>query len=127
MNKHKLIILPGLFCSLFLTSPIYANDVPTPQTVRLLASQCAQCHGTTGNSLGDFDSIANENFGELLNELLEMKRDDDNEVMHKQIKGYTDDQIYLIADYYSRLPEIPVDERNTPEQEKINELDEKND
>ena len=82
---------------LWFSSLAYAID-PSPETTRLLASQCAQCHGTTGNTLGDFDSIAGEDFHELLDELLEMKADNDNEVMHKQIKGYTAQQIWFIAE-----------------------------
>lgn len=97
----KLSILIGC---LLLSVPIQALGIdPSPETTRLLASQCAQCHGTTGNSSG-FDSIAGENFQELLSELLEMKADKDNEIMHKQIKGYTENQIWFIADYYANLP-----------------------
>ncbi len=105
----KLLTFPGrlTFCFVLLgfASFLHANDTdPSPETIRLLASQCAQCHGTNGNSLGGFDSIAGESFRELLDELLEMKVDNDNEVMHKQIKGYTDQQIWFIAEYYSSLP-----------------------
>lgn len=90
---------------------------PSPETARLLASQCAQCHGTTGNSLGDFDSIAGENFDELYSELLEMKADDDNEIMHKQIKAYTDEQLWFIADYYANLPSIESDEEGEQDED----------
>ena len=98
---HRLLIL--LSCLLFVPIQAFAID-PSVDTTRLLASQCAQCHGTTGNTLGGFDSIAGESFQELYNELLEMKADNDNKIMHKQIKAYTDDQVFFIADYYSRLP-----------------------
>jgi sulfide dehydrogenase cytochrome subunit len=116
-------LLKVLMGGLLLSAPMLANAIdPSPETTRLLASQCAQCHGTTGNTLGDFDSIAGEDFQELLDELLEMKADNDNEVMHKQIKGYTEQQIWFIADYYANLP---ADSNNEGEDEKDEDEDKK--
>ncbi len=76
---------------------------PTPG--RLLASQCAQCHGTDGRSVSDIDSLVGE--GEDLREdMLEMKnsanRDD---IMHLQASGYTDAEIQHISDYFASLPD----------------------
>jgi len=100
---HKLLIaLISSFMLLFLIPEVSADSA---SDARLLASQCAQCHGTTGNTLGDFDSIAGESFSELYDELMEMKAEDKNEVMHKQIQGYSEAQIWLIADYYARFSE----------------------
>jgi cytochrome c553 len=116
-------LLTVLLGSLLFSAPIQAEGVvPSTDTTRLLASQCAQCHGTTGNTLGDFDSIAGEDFQELLDELLEMKAENDNEVMHKQIKGYTDQQIRFIAEYYANLP---ADSNNEGEDEKDEDEDKK--
>ncbi|MCB1824535.1 MAG: hypothetical protein KDJ54_08140 [Candidatus Competibacteraceae bacterium] len=72
-----------------------------PPSGRLLASQCAQCHGTNGQAVGDIDRLAGEGFQELWEEMLEMKYSrDTGDIMHRQAKGYTDDQIRLIAEYY---------------------------
>jgi sulfide dehydrogenase cytochrome subunit len=118
-------LLTVLLGSLLFSAPIQAEGVvPSTDTTRLLASQCAQCHGTTGNTLGDFDSIAGEDFQELLDELLEMKAENDNEVMHKQIKGYTDQQIRFIAEYYANLP---ADSNNDGKDEDEDEDDEDED
>ncbi len=87
--------------SLSLVSPVAAADLAVDRT---LASQCAQCHGTDGNSVGDIDGLAGESFNELYRELLEMKRDDDQDLMHLQAKGYTNDQLARIAEYFSSLP-----------------------
>jgi sulfide dehydrogenase cytochrome subunit len=115
-------LLKVLMGGLLLSAPMLANAIdPSPETTRLLASQCAQCHGTTGNTLGDFDSIAGEDFQELLDELLEMKADNDNEVMHKQIKGYTEQQIWFIAEYYANMP---ADSNNEGENEDEKDEDE---
>jgi sulfide dehydrogenase cytochrome subunit len=65
---------------------------------RLLASQCAQCHGTDGNAVSGFESIAGED--DIYGELMEMKRKSVPEsIMDRQARGYTDEQIRLIADY----------------------------
>lgn len=91
------------FCALAcLAFPLYAAD---PDVDRLLASQCAQCHGTNGRAVGDIDSLAGESFGELYDELLEMLLEHDaGDIMEHQAQGYTEDQLRRIAEYYSRLP-----------------------
>ena len=85
--------------------PVTPTDpvVTTPTAGRLLAAQCAQCHGTDGNSVTGIDSLDGESRNEIVNEMLEMQNDNDNELMHLQAKGYTAEQIGLIADYFSGL------------------------
>lgn len=70
---------------------------------RLLASQCAQCHGTNGAGPG-FDEIAGKNARELYNELREMKYRPIEGIMDRQARGYTDSQLDLISNYLSSLP-----------------------
>lgn len=71
---------------------------------RLLASQCAQCHGTNGAGPG-FDDIAGKSAAELFHELIEMKyRPSIENIMDRQARGYTDNQLRLISDYFSTLP-----------------------
>lgn len=130
--KKILLILPKLLTvllgSLLFSAPILANGAdPSPETTRLLASQCAQCHGTTGNTRGDFDSVAGEDFQELLRELLSMKKDNDNDIMHIQIKGYTEQQIWHIADYYSRMQKQSAGDGVLPDSEGKNSEDNKDD
>ena len=67
---------------------------------RLLASQCAQCHGTNGAGPG-FEEIAGS---DLFNDLIEMKHRRIEGIMDRQARGYTDEQLQLIADYLSALP-----------------------
>lgn len=75
-----------------------------PPGGRLLAAQCAQCHGTNGNGLG-FDELAGEPAGELYDELLEMKyRSRIEGIMDRQARGYSDAQLRQIADYLATLP-----------------------
>jgi len=74
----------------------------TPSAGRLLASQCAQCHGTDGISVSRIDSLAGES-GEILEEMFEMKGRTRNRVMHLQAKGYSNAEIREIANYFSKL------------------------
>lgn len=91
---------------------------------RLLASQCAQCHGTNGYAIGDFDEIAGEEARDMRDDLLDMKGEDRPEnIMDHQALGYTDEQIRRIASYYATLPEKPEgedgadDDRESAEEE----------
>ena len=67
---------------------------------RLLASQCAQCHGTNGAGPG-FEEIAGK---DIFNDLIEMKYRPIEGIMERQARGYTDEQLRLISDYLSTLP-----------------------
>lgn len=78
------------------------------QQGRLLASNCAQCHGTDGHSQGGIDSLAGMPFAELYDELRDMKADPDTgNIMHLQASGYTDDQLRQIATFYSQVRSNP--------------------
>ena len=69
---------------------------------RLLASQCAQCHGTNGQGPG-FDELAGKSANDLYNDLREMKLRPVEGIMDRQARGYTDQQLRLIADYLSTI------------------------
>lgn len=77
-----------------------------PAVNRLLAAQCAQCHGTDGYARGGFEGLAGEEAKDLFEDLMDMKGEDKPEnIMDHQALGYTDEQIRRIASYYSNLPE----------------------
>ena len=69
----------------------------TPDTGRLLGSQCAQCHGTNGVSVNGWDSIAGED--DLADEIY-----DDEPIMSAQAHGYTSQEITLIGNWLKTLP-----------------------
>ncbi|MGV6821197.1 MAG: c-type cytochrome [Parvularcula sp.] len=97
---------------------------------RLVASQCAQCHGTDGNALGDFESLAGMEYRDLRDKLYDMWRPGETgDIMKHQAKGYTLEQLDMIALYYSSLPQ-PADGGNGgegSENEGENEGDENDD
>jgi len=81
--------------------PALAQTVTTdPPAGRLLASNCFQCHGTNGK--GGVESLAGESVSEIYNELKEMQRKTNPEMMDMHARGYTDAELRLIADYFSK-------------------------
>jgi len=75
-----------------------------PPAGQLLASQCAQCHGTNGAGPG-FDKIAGKSADDLYGDLIEMKYSTQIEsIMDRQARGYTDAQLYELSNYLATLP-----------------------
>lgn len=75
-----------------------------PHAARDLAATCANCHGTDGRSVGGSDSLAGVPAANTLQKLKEF-RDGDRPamIMHQISKGYTEEQLKLIADYFAAL------------------------
>lgn len=91
---------------------------------RLLASQCAQCHGTNGVSAGGFDSLAGESIREIEEELSEvLTPGESSDIMDHQAQGYNDYQIRLIAEYFSRLPKAPKESGEDDEVDEVDDVD----
>lgn len=60
------------------------------------------------------DSLRGESAGEIYDELQEMKYSaKTNDIMHRQAKGYTDQQLWLIAAYYAGLSDRGISGSNT--------------
>ena len=69
---------------------------------RNMAANCANCHGTGGNSAGGMPSLAGQSreaLARALREFREGKRP--STIMHQLSKGYSDEQIELIAAYFA--------------------------
>lgn len=78
--------------------------VADPTAGRLLASQCAQCHGTDGYAVSGFESLAGESVREIVEEFKEMHADKTPDIMDLQARGYTDEQVRLIAEFFAAQP-----------------------
>jgi cytochrome c553 len=75
------------------------------QDARYLASVCANCHGTDGHSadsqgIPGLAGLAAPYFIEQMNAFRTGARQ--ATVMHQLSKGFTDQQISLLADYFSK-------------------------
>ncbi|MBI5688716.1 MAG: c-type cytochrome [Verrucomicrobia bacterium] len=80
-----------------------AGSAATPPG-QLLASQCAQCHGTNGQAVSGFESIRGKSASDMYKTLVEMKNRPAENIMDRQARGYTDAQLRLIAEYLAKLP-----------------------
>jgi cytochrome subunit of sulfide dehydrogenase len=113
---RKMILIPLLFG---LTAQVQAaadcnltfNKTTTPKTIstnnpngELLASQCYQCHGYEGRSLGEIDSIAGKSASDLYGDLIDFKNNGKKDIMSLQARQYSDCELEAIANYLSSLP-----------------------
>ena len=74
---------------------------------RAWAASCAACHGTNGKSAAEeIKPLAGKPKAELVKALKEAKAGEPKTltVMHQHAKGYTDDEIERIAEFFSKQP-----------------------
>ncbi|ASQ89543.1 sulfide dehydrogenase [Prosthecochloris sp. GSB1] len=68
---------------------------------QILALSCASCHGEDGKSVGIIPGFHGKSATYLENALLDFKTDKRySTVMARHAKGYSDEEIKLIADYF---------------------------
>lgn len=90
----------ALIAALFVL-PVTAKAEGVSQSA-MLANSCAGCHGTDGNSPGSIPSIAGKT-PQFIQEALMGFRDGSrpSTVMGRHANGYSDEEIKLIADFFS--------------------------
>jgi len=80
-------------------APALAQDA---QLARNLAATCANCHGTNGNARGDMKPLAGMPADKMLAMLADFKSGNQPAtIMHQIAKGYTDEQVKLVAAYFA--------------------------
>jgi cytochrome c553 len=89
---------------------IFTAVAPTPSSSaesatlvpvgRLFASNCAQCHGTDGQS-GSISQLAGMPAASMFTKMKDQQTH--NSIMGAQARGYTDDEIKAIAAYFATL------------------------
>lgn len=96
---------PALAALYLIGTPTFAHATDpqlAPQLARNLAATCANCHGTNGHSVGGMDSLAGESQDRLMRKLRGFKSGERAAtIMHQIAKGYTDEQLALIAAYFA--------------------------
>ena len=98
--KHRGLSIAkwALLAGLGLTYPAAAQD----QGARSLAGNCTGCHGPGGNSSGTIPTIAALDRAYIITALQEFKAGTRQAtVMHQHAKGYTDQEIEILAEYFS--------------------------
>lgn len=81
-----------------------AAHAADPNLGRNLAATCANCHGTNGQAVkgAGMDALAGMEKAKILQKLADFKSGDKPaSIMHQIAKGYTDEQLDLIAAYFA--------------------------
>jgi sulfide dehydrogenase cytochrome subunit len=87
------------------TAYAQAAAAPNPHQARNLAATCANCHGTNGQARGDMKPLAGVSAEKIVAMMADYKSGNQPAtIMHQIAKGYTDDQIKLIAAYFAAQP-----------------------
>lgn len=106
--RVAMIAFPVLAVFLLLSSYVMA-DGDQQDDIRLgraLGMSCTACHGMRGISPGSIPSIYGKSGKFILDELEAFKAGKrESTVMERLAKGYSDEEIRLIAEYYASLAE----------------------
>ena len=96
---------PLLIAAALAAAPLAAAAQDSP-AARSLAATCANCHGTEGRSatkeVASLAGLSREHIAGQMKAFRDGSRP--ATVMHQIAKGYSDQQIELVADYFSRRP-----------------------
>ena len=103
LGSFAMRLLPILFIGLIAASTALAEP---PSRGAMLSGSCAGCHGTDGRSPGSIPPIhgrSAESIRDSLQDFRSGKRP--STVMGRHAKGYTDEEIALIAEYLANRPQ----------------------
>jgi len=72
---------------------------------RNLAATCANCHGTNGQARGEMKTLAGVPADKIVSMVADFKSGaQPATIMHQISKGYTDEQIKLVAAFFAAQP-----------------------
>ena len=94
----------SLFIFAFMTSlaPLAYTHADELSPGAILGASCEGCHGTNGNSPGAIPPIAGKSVDYLVESLQEFRSGErEATVMGRHAKGYTDEEIRLIAEFFA--------------------------
>ena len=95
------VTLVGLGGWLTLAPGAHADEITRGE---MLSVSCAGCHGTDGRSPGSIPSIAGKSADTIETALKEFRSGQrESTVMGRHAKGYTDEEIKLIATYFGSV------------------------
>ncbi len=109
MTPRLRTLWPALSAALLLAMASVSAQAQTaaadPNLARNLAATCANCHGTNGQARGEMKAIAGYTADKIIAMLADYKSGNQPAtIMHQISKGYTDEQIRLIANYLAAQP-----------------------
>ncbi|MFW3614255.1 c-type cytochrome [Billgrantia antri] len=100
--------------------PCLAEATSSTERTALMADSCANCHGTDGQLIGSVPTIAGRPAAVLEARLLAFKHDEasDATIMDRIAKGFTDDELAVLAEHFSAIdPEEADDAGDTEPQQ----------
>lgn len=93
--------LAAAWLALLIATPLAAS-AQDAHYARNLAATCANCHGTDGKAQGPATALAGYPADRLVAALKEFKEGKRTAtIMHQIAKGYSDEQVRLIASYFA--------------------------
>lgn len=85
----------------------WAAQAQDAHLARNLAATCANCHGTNGQARGDMKPLAGLSAESIIATMAGYKSGAlPATIMHQIAKGYTDEQIRLVAGYFAAQPAL---------------------
>ena len=97
-------LLPAVATAMGMLAAVSAVQAADPNLARNLAATCANCHGTNGRAIpgAGIDALAGMEKAKTLQKLADFKSGaKPASIMHQISKGYTDEQLDLIATYFA--------------------------
>lgn len=97
LQKNLILLLVTL-----LSAPVIAD--PKISQSEILAQQCFVCHGIKGEGAGKIPELRGLEKSDIVESLLGFKTGEEKStIMEKYAKAYTNEEIQLLADYFSDL------------------------
>lgn len=97
MEKSRVTLLAAAFIGSVLALPASAQDV---NLGRNLAATCVTCHGKGATGTGTLDGMPKAQLTQTMKDFKSGARP--ATLMHQLSKGYTEQQVELIGEYFSK-------------------------
>ena len=100
MSTKVPLVAVSIMASFVLASPVQAGELSQGQ---MLSASCAGCHGTDGHSPGSIPDISGKSAEFIRTSLQDFRSGERaSTVMGRHAKGYSDEEILLIAEYFEK-------------------------
>jgi sulfide dehydrogenase cytochrome subunit len=99
-SNRKQLLAAAIVFGVLSASPAQAGELSRGE---MLSASCAGCHGTDGHSPGAIPDISDKSADYIRASLEEFRSGRrESPVMGRHSKGYTDEEIQLIANYFDQ-------------------------